>query len=185
MKKWFCPLKISVTVHCPTSCLPHTYENKEHNIKIIILWPVFVYYCYWLRLWTGLFSLQIFWNVIKEWRDKTNLNRIKVRLSMIKVVQKWSYLPSAWSLEWALFRKNGDTKKTFSFSLVLGTQSLLLNTFLVVHKLRWQARGRGICQMSTLVNEGGGDQRLVNVDKFELFIRLINSNTKQFFWIFF
>ena len=36
--------------------------------------------------------------------------------------------------------------------------------------------------MSTLVNEGGrGDQRLVNVDKFELFIRLINSNTKAIF----
>ena len=36
--------------------------------------------------------------------------------------------------------------------------------------------------MSTLVNEGGGgDQRLVNVDKFELFIRLINSNTKTIF----
>ena len=35
--------------------------------------------------------------------------------------------------------------------------------------------------MSTLVNEGGGDQRLVNVDKFELFIRLINPNTKLIF----
>ena len=33
--------------------------------------------------------------------------------------------------------------------------------------------------MSTLVNEGwGGDQRLVNVVKYELFIRFINSNTK-------
>ena len=43
-------------------------------------------------------------------------------------------------------------------------------------------KGRGgIHQMSTLVNEGGGDQRLVNVDKFELFIRLINSNTKAIF----
>ena len=37
--------------------------------------------------------------------------------------------------------------------------------------------------MSTLVNEGGGgDQRLVNVDKFELFIRLINPNRKTIFW---
>ena len=34
--------------------------------------------------------------------------------------------------------------------------------------------GRGICQMSTLVNKGEGDQSLVNVDKFELFICLSN-----------
>ena len=33
--------------------------------------------------------------------------------------------------------------------------------------------------MSTLVNEGGSDQGLVNVDKFELFIHLSNSNTKN------
>ena len=30
-------------------------------------------------------------------------------------------------------------------------------------------RGRGIRQMSRLVNEGEGDQRLVNVDKFKLY----------------
>ena len=33
--------------------------------------------------------------------------------------------------------------------------------------------------MSTLT--GGGDKRLVNVDKYELFIRFINSNTKTIF----
>ena len=35
--------------------------------------------------------------------------------------------------------------------------------------------------VNTSQRGGGEDQRLVNVDKFELFIRLINSNTKAIF----
>ena len=43
-------------------------------------------------------------------------------------------------------------------------------SFGVVNKLRWQAMGRG--EYAKYVNEGEGDQRIVNVDKFELFICL-------------
>ena len=49
-----------------------------------------------------------------------------------------------------------------------------------VHKLSGQARGRGgFVKCQHLSTKGEGDQGLVNVDKFELFIRLNNSNTKN------
>ena len=51
-----------------------------------------------------------------------------------------------------------------------------------VHTLRWQAKGRGDSP-NVITSQWGGDQRLVNVDKFELFsIYVSNPNINLRFW---
>ena len=76
-------------------------------------------------------------------------------------------------------------KEMVTYKNIVGFPKPPIFEYRAIHKLSTltgKGGEGGLIKCQHLSTRGGGDQRLVNVDNFELFIRLINSNTKTIFF---